>query len=318
LVLTRDGVLTPPLAALHLEGPRFSWPERWLPEHWRETRFGPDADVTGPASGPDFLERLLANAEGVLTGIEQRIAQAHLLHDPQAAPPGWLDWLGGWLGLTLDPGLAVRRRRACIANAMRIFRFRGTLGGLALALDCASGGAVTRGELVIVEDFRLRRTFATILGADLVDEDDPLLPGLIESGNSIVGDTLFVGQDAPDLQRELLALFGADRLTTVERATVRAFYDRLAQRITVLAHRDLPEDELRLVRSVIERETPAHLGRRVLSASDGLLVGVSSLVDVDTFLRDRDPPQPVAVDVTTVGTDGYVFDLPALDPRLDA
>jgi hypothetical protein len=42
------------------------------------------------------------------------------------------------------------------------------------------------------------------------------------------------------------------------------------------------------------------------------------LVDIDTWLGERQPRQVVTVDATTVGLDGFVNDLPTLDPRMDA
>ena len=69
------------------------------------------------------------------------------------------------------------------------------------ALDLATGGAVQGGEIVILEDYRLRRTFATILGADLADERDPLTAGLAVSGNFF---------DALQVQPILGRAFGSD------------------------------------------------------------------------------------------------------------
>ena len=114
-----------------------------------------------------------------------------------------LDWLANWIGLAFDSAYPQARRRALLQAAPRLSRWHGTLTGLALALDIATGGAVRGGEVVILEDFRLRRTFATILGADLADEEDPLLAGIVESGNSYVGDTLFLGDES---RAEFLAL----------------------------------------------------------------------------------------------------------------
>ena len=83
---------------------------------------------------------------------------------------------------------------------------------------------------------------ATILGTNLDDPDDPLLAGLSQSGNSFVGDTLFLGDE---LNKEFLALFGADLpKTQAEEAAIEAFFDGLAYRITVLVHQDVSAQDL--------------------------------------------------------------------------
>jgi phage tail-like protein len=184
-------------------------------EIFRETVFGPDADdkvsPAKPGSRHDFFERFLDNFEGVLTPLEDRIASSYLLTDPRSTPEDALEWLGTWIGLTFDPAYPKDRRRELIEAAPALYQRRGTYDGLRLALNLATGGAIERRDVLVLEDFRLRRTFATILGADLADEDDPLLGGLAVSGNSYVGDTLFLGDEN---RKEFLALFSADLAVT--------------------------------------------------------------------------------------------------------
>lgn len=319
--LIGDGRSTPEVAALRAYGDRFSYRDRYLPELYGESLFGPEADEPIPADQPktstpaDFLERFLDNFEGVLTPLEDRIAGSYLLTDPRTAPDEALEWLGHWIGIGFDSAYPKQRRRQMLQAAPDLCRQRGTYEGLRRALDVATGDAVTGGEIIILEDFRLRRTFATILGADLADESDPLLAGLVASGNSFVGDSLILGVET---RREFLALFAADLpVTDAESAAIAEFFDRLAHRVTVLVHEAVEAQDLGLIRRTVAAETPAHVEARVLTASTPFLVAVASLVGVDTYLARPADLEPVRVNQSRLGAGDRVTHLPSLDPRLE-
>jgi phage tail-like protein len=328
-----DGRTTPELAALRAYAPRFSYLNNYLPELYRETEFGPEADATDRSTTrADFLGRFLATFEGVFTPLEDQIAHAHLLTDARATPDEALEWLGRWIGVAFDSGCPAASRRTLLRAAPWMFRQRGTLTGLKLALEIATGGhfeqivqdgrsrevmtggGVTGGEIVVLEDFRLRRTFATILGADLADENDPLLAGLAVSGNSFVGDTLFLGDEH---KKEFLALFNAELDVSGEEAdAIGGLFERLAHRVTILVHQEVEPQDLGLIRRVAEVESPAHVQTRVLTASYPFIVGLASLVEVDTYLARKPRPMPVEVGRTHVGLRDFLQGSASLDPRL--
>jgi len=319
VALYGNGSTTPELAAVRAYASRFSYLNRYLPELYRETLFGPDADVIitdgETTTRPDFLERFLDNFEGVLTPLEDRIAAAYLLTDPRSTNEEALEWLGSWIGMSFDPAYPKERRRKLIEAAPDLYRRRGTYDGLRLALNIVTGGAIERREIVVLEDYRLRRTFATILGADLADEDDPLLGGIAVSGNSYVGDTLFLGDEH---RKEFLALFRADLPESPsEQAAIAALFDNLAHRVTVLVHENLEPQMLSLVRRVVELETPAHVLSRVLTASFRFMVGMSSLIGVDTYLGESQPSEPVRIGHSNIGERDFILRPSSLDPRLE-
>lgn len=313
--LNGPGNATPELLALRAYAGRFSYLEHYLPRLYREQVFGPEADQAGRATPADFLERFINNVEGVFTAIEDRVACSHLVTRPQTVPPEALEWLSSWIGLQLEPGWSDDQQRRFLENGAELSRRHGTMQGLNLALEIATQGGVSRGDVVALEDFRLRRTLATIIGADLDDEEDPLTMGGGDPGNSFVGDTLFIGDEQ---RREFLALFSADlEVSAAEQAAVDAFFDRLAFRVTILVHQDLSSQALGMVQRIAEREIPAHVHFRVLPASARLLIGISSLVGVDTTLGLKPSPEPARVNRSTLGRGDFVIGPATLDSRLE-
>jgi phage tail-like protein len=313
VTLHGDGRATPELASLRVWGPRFSYRDRYLPRLYR-SEVAAAGDSEERRARLDFLDRYVALFEGVLTPLEDEIASAPRLFSPATAPEEALDWLASWLDAEVPAALPVGRRRRLLRDAVALWRQRGTLAGLRGMLDAVTGDLATRGDIVIVEEFRLRRTMATILGARLEPEADPLLPGRQQGGNSVVGRTLVLGAET---EREFLALFRPEQLETGEEEEVLRFLDELGHRVAVLVHRELDPETLGIVRQVVEREVPAHVEARVLAASRPLLVGLTSLLAIDTYPRPRPPRRGVVLDATRLGAPAFLTDAASLDPRLE-
>jgi phage tail-like protein len=158
LTLEGGGGTTPRIHALRAWYPRFSYAAQYLPAIYRED----------PESA-SFLDRFLANVEGLLTPLEDRIAAAQVLFDARSAPPEALDWLASWFGVVLDPGWDETRRRLFLRHTLDFFQWRGTPRGLRMALRLALDECVddtlfmedtdpTRARIRIVEKFRSART----------------------------------------------------------------------------------------------------------------------------------------------------------------
>jgi phage tail-like protein len=310
LTLRGDGRQTPALHAVRVYAPRFSYQESYLPELYRQERRFDPAAATGPANGADVRERLLAAFEGVLTPIEGRIAAADQLVHPDAAPAEHLPWLAEALGTTLPVHWPEPRRRRLVSQATLIQQFKGTLFAVNLALDIATAGGVQRGEVVVVENFRLRRTMATILGVSMDDSAHPLTLGTGISGNSIVGDSLILSEkDA----RHFLALFSPGTATTDEKATVEKFFADYAHQVTVLLHGRGARFH-QAVEETLAAQMPAHLQWRIFETDHPFVLGTAPLLAVDTFIETEPGFRPVTLDDTSLGGEGILTNPPAFSP----
>lgn len=323
VTLYGNGRNTPEIAALRVYGDRFSYVRAYLPELYHEDPAVEVDDHDGRATGPDFFERFTALFEGFLTPLEDRVAEAWRLTHPRTAPAEALDWLAGWLGRALDPALPEPVRRAMIEAAPHLARWRGTRRGLEMALELVTAGGITRGDLIVLEAWRLRRTFATILGADLSLDEHPLLMGLAVSGNSLVGDTLVLGNE---LHREFLALFAESALNDPrvplrerlrDRKAVAEFFDETAFRTTVLVMNETSPESVGMIRRIINAEAPAHVTIDLRVASRNLIAGLSALVGVDTHLGTAPQVATVRLGATRLGSGDRVRRPPSLHPSLE-
>lgn len=286
--------------------------------------------LTDPATAPDQALPWL----GRWIGIDRRAGEsaAHLRQRLLAAP--YTARLGGTCGGLLAAlevatggrmitgGRLDRGRRLPAPGELAMAR-AGDLSVRAVMLavepggNCIflTGGAVTRGDIVAIEGFRLRRTFATILGADLADEDDPLTLGMAVSGNSFVGDTLILGDAA---REELLALYRPE-IDAAQSDTegVGAFYARLAWRVLVLVRGVDDESEFRRLSDIVAEEIPAHVEPQVLHARGPLIVGAASLLGLDTYLAEPSPVETARLGESWIGSGDVVAGSGRLDARAD-
>ena len=112
--------------------------------------------TAGPASGyldylpaifrqDPFAGQFLLAFESVLSGpagLEGTIGTIARYWDPALTDPEFLDWLAGWVSLTLRADWDVPTRRDFIAKIVPLYTLRGTVDGLAQMLGLYTGQSV--------------------------------------------------------------------------------------------------------------------------------------------------------------------------------
>lgn len=182
-------------------------------------------------------------------GLDELLDRVPAYLDPERTPAPFLDWLGGWVGLTLRADLetaalglegeaaraAAERReraRALVAGAVPLYRLRGTRRGLEELVRILTGGL-----------------------SPTIDE----MAATFQVGvSSTVGRDTLLGGGAPHFFHVLL---------------------RLPQPGPA-ARRRVEE----LVRAILDVEKPAHTRYRLDVLTPAMQLGVHSRIGVDTLL----------------------------------
>lgn len=82
----------------------------------------------------DAFDEILAPVFATLDGLDSYF-------DPELAPPDFLGWLAGWLALALDDAWSPQRAREVLVALPEVLRWRGTPGGVVLAVRTFAGVA---------------------------------------------------------------------------------------------------------------------------------------------------------------------------------
>ncbi|MFD5694204.1 phage tail protein [Streptomyces rubiginosohelvolus] len=87
----------------------------------------------------DLAQRLTAGLDTVLAPVLSTLDNLPAYVDPALAPADFLPWLASWVGVEADPAWPVELRRAVVARAVELHRWRGTRRGLVERLRLCCG-----------------------------------------------------------------------------------------------------------------------------------------------------------------------------------
>ncbi len=86
-----------------------------------------------------MAQRLLSALDVVLSPVFCTLDNIESYFDPSLAPGDFVEWLSEWVGLSVDENWPLDRRRALVAEAARLYRWRGTARGLSAHVALYAG-----------------------------------------------------------------------------------------------------------------------------------------------------------------------------------
>jgi phage tail-like protein len=241
------------------------------------------------ATHASFLLRYLSMFEGFLGEVEARAADRDVLLHPRATPDETLPWLASFLGLVLDErwataprpgGRTEDARRAIIAQAAWLFRFRGTVAGLRTFIELYVGVPV-----VILERFRLRG-----IGGGVVGEST------VPFSNAVLGAGFRVGGAEGEGDSSAAPLDG----------TADDAFRTHAHRFTVIIPATLDATQLDVVRHILDVHRPAHTIFELCTVGAGMRVGRGLHAGISSVIGRTGEFQTLQLGATALGRNAIV------------
>jgi phage tail-like protein len=97
------------------------------------------AELPSVFQDDDFCQRMTSALDEVLAPLFTTLDCLGSYLDPTLAPPDFVDWLAGWVGIDIDETWSLERRRHLIQEAAILYRIRGTAAGLAAHVRLYTG-----------------------------------------------------------------------------------------------------------------------------------------------------------------------------------
>lgn len=87
----------------------------------------------------DFAQRFTAGLDDVLAPVLMTLDAIEAYADPWTAPLDFVEWLGQWVGVDVDPRNEEVRQRRLVAHASEMWKWSGTARGLADMIEVQTG-----------------------------------------------------------------------------------------------------------------------------------------------------------------------------------
>jgi phage tail-like protein len=249
-----DGAATPRLRRIRIDFPRVTSLDL-LPAIYRQD-----------AESEDFTARFLALFDASIADLDDAIERAPALLDVGGVPDDVLPWLGRLLSLTIDPAWEPERRRAILRALPELYRRRGTLAGIKLAMKLVFDAEPAIEELALTRNWAAFDKRARLGSARLFGRKR----ARAQLGRSALGSTVIKSYGDP----------AADPL------------EALAYRIQVLmppASAGKPIQSIR-VQALLDSQKPAHTVTVLRVGGAGFVLGARSAIGIDTAFTPAPAP----------------------------